>query len=355
MAVILVLTSPFLAAGAVLLNLWAAHRGRERFRKVWRGIIRRAHRRTEVAELSEEPVKEERPARKDARFWVRKAFTTRSGLWATLASTAFLGVWVAGWVGTQYPLGFVWHFLGSWAAGILFATACFSVALSFASSVRFLGLRLLADRVGLSRIWIARSGKAGERFSQSIRQAFAEAPRIEILDFTGFELIAKGSVEDGGPIASLLARFPEKEARVLLFNPCAQEIDPDRKQTTVLESQLSALGITREAFESKVLATMNRIESLNRNRPKPIEVRLYSEKPCFRTIVAGDAALLGPIDPGDASGEFPLCELRVKKDGASLHGATRAYFLRAWGDSLPVEINAAPMAVPVPDGAEAGV
>ena len=140
-------------------------------------------------------------------------------------------------------------------------------------------------------------------------------------------------------LRSLYSPKASRILRVLLFNPCSREIDPDRKSTTVIQSLLGSMEMSRENFESRLRGTLDRIEICNRDREVPIEVRLYSEKPSFRVVAAGNTLFLGAINPRDASGEIPLYETVENHDGASLHGAAHSHFQRVWADSTPVEVQ----------------
>ena len=339
MSLLLILVAPILALAAIALNGAAALKGRERLRKLGSTVVRKMHSRVETVELWRESNVVVEPPKGGYRAWIDTILSTRLGIWALLASFLFLVLWVAGWVSAEYPLGFLSHLVASWAGGVILASGMFGVAYSFAFGSRFLCARYFASKTGLRGVWIARGGKAGSRFLGALRDAFASAQRIELLDFTGYELIAKGTNEEGGPVAALLRRFPEKEVRLLLFNPSAREIDPDRKHTTVIQSQLVAMEMSQEAFQTKIVATLNRVKALNRDRAKPIEVRLYSTKPSFRMLVAGETAFLGSIDPRDATGELPMVQVERLSEEPSLHAAARAQFIQVWGESCPLEIN----------------
>jgi hypothetical protein len=339
MSLFLILVAPILALGAIAMNGAAVLKGRERLHKLGMTLVRRAHSQVETVDLWREPPLVVAPSKGGYRTWIATILSTRMGIWAILASFLFLVLWVAGWVSAEYPLGFLAHLVASWAGGAILAGGVFGVMYSFAFGARFLCTRDFASKTGLRGIWIARGGKAGSRFLGALRDGFASAQRVELLDFTGYELIAKGTTEEGGPVASLLRRFPDKEVRLLLFNPSAREIDPDRKHTTVIQSQLVTMEMSQEAFQAKIVATLNRVKALNRDRAKPIEVRLYSSKPSFRMLVAGETVFLGSIDPRDATGELPMVQVQRLSEEPSLHAAARAHFIQVWGESCPLEIN----------------
>jgi hypothetical protein len=343
---VLALCGPLLSAALLALNLFVAIRSPRRLRALARSLVRRLHRRWESVEFWNGGAEVATKRGSGPRAWAAILVRTRLGIASSVASLGFLILWIGGWVSPGYTLGFLAHLAGSYLGGLLLAALCALLAWSITAAWNMSRAQLYAAKSGLSRLWIAGSGRPRSPFSQELRETFAASPRIEILDFTGYELIAKGPSEAGGILAALLARLPDKEVRLLLFNPCGREIDPDRKHTTVLQSQLSAMEMSREAFESKLRATLDRIEHLNTKRPKAIEVRLYSEKPSFRVLVAGETAYLGAIDPRDAAGEFPLYEARRQSNGPSLHAAARAHFLRVWGDSLPVTMEAASVTPP---------
>jgi hypothetical protein len=339
MSLMLILVAPILALAAIAMNGAAALKGGERLRKLGSTVVRKIHSQVETVELWREPKVVVEPQKGGYRTWINRILSTRLGIWSLLASFLFLVLWGVGWVSAEYPLGFLSHLVTSWAGGVILASCLFGVAYSFVFGTRFLCTRYFASKTGLRGIWIARGGKAGIRFLSALRDAFASAQRIELLDFTGYELIAKGTTEEGGPVASLLRRFTDKEVRILLFNPSGREIDPDRKHSTVIQSQLVAMEMTREAFQTKIVATLNRVKVLNRDRAKPIEVRLYSTKPSFRMLVAGETAFMGSIDPRDATGEMPMYEVQKLSEEPSLHAAARAQFIQVWGESCPLEID----------------
>jgi len=327
-------------AGLIALNLQVPLRWSGRVRKLGYRVLGWLHNRSEAAVFTREPTAAGAPAASKSPF--RQLIANRLGIWSLISSFLFVAIWVSGWVSPTYTLGFLAHLAGSWIGGLLLASLGFGAVWAVGSSWQMGLAQLYASRSGLRRIWMANSNLSGTRLPEALHQAAAAAQRIDILDFTGYELLAKGtSAEEGGVLAKLLAWHPEKEARVLLFNPSVQEIDPDRKQTTVLQSQLGAMEMSREAFESKLRATFDRIEALNQKRQKPIEVRLYSEKPSFRAVVVGDSSFLGAIDAHDATGELLLYEAWRKADGPSMYTAARSHFLRVWGDSLPVLVEAA--------------
>jgi hypothetical protein len=343
MTLALALCGPLLVAALVALNLFWALRRPAHLQRLARAALRALHRRAESVDFwpGGDPKVDDKKGKENYRLLAKKLITTQTGLWGLLSSMGFLFFWVFGWVSPQYTIGFVAHLGGSWIAGIAVAGLALGSVWAVLSAWRMTRAQFFSSRTGFTRLWMARACRPRSRFGEALHEAFQKADRIDILDFTGYELIAKGPSEAGGVIATLLAQVPDKEVRVLLFNPCAAEIDPDRKQNTVVQSQLSAMEMSREAFESKLRATMDRVQVLNRHRTQPIDVRLYSEKPSFRAIVAGELSLLGAIDPRDAAGEFPLYEARRQGDGPSLHLAARSHFLRVWGDSSSVTIEAA--------------
>jgi len=340
MFILLAILAPVLAAAALSVNLFLLVRSRERIATMQRSIIRWLLSRVETVELWKAPTAGPHPGKTPLGTWAYSLWTTRAGIWAVLASLGFLALWIGGWVSPRYPLGFLSHFLGAWALAAALAAMALFLTVSVAGGLRSLRIENIAGRMGLRRIWTARPGCARGRFQGALQEAIGGCPRIEVLDFTGHELIAKGPGEEGGVLATIIARHSAAEVRLLLFNPCARDIDPDRKQTTVVESQLSAMEMSREAFDQKIQATLNRLELLNRGRPKPIEVRLYAEKPTFRAILAGETAYIGALDPRDGSGQISLYEVLRHSDGPSLFPAVKAHFARVWADSMALEVEA---------------
>lgn len=328
-------------AGLINLNVQLALRWSSQLRKIGYRVLGWLHNRAEAAVFTKHPTAAAASqAGSGSKF--QMLTSSRLGIWSLISSFLFVAIWVSGWVKPTYTLGFMAHLFSSWMGGLLAASLGFGAVWAIGCSWQMGLAQLFASRTGLRRIWIANANLNGSRLLEALRQTAGAAQRIDVLDFTGYELIAKGgTAEEGGVLAKLLMRYPDKEARILLFNPSVQEIDPDRKQTTVLQSQLGSMEMSREAFESKLRATFDRIEALNLKRQKPIEVRLYSEKPCFRAVVVGEASFLGAIDPHDATGELLLYEACRKGDGPSMFTAARAHFLRVWGDSLPVLIETA--------------
>jgi hypothetical protein len=343
MAFILGILGTLVAGLLIALNVYVAVRSPGRLRRLSRVFLSGLHRRAEAVEFHAPAPAPQKGAKGPP--WHVRVYKTRLGKGACLASILFLGSWIFGWVPPSYTVGFMAHLVVSWVYGLAGAGVAFLLFWSLEAAFRMSRAEIFAAKTGLARVWLASTTRRQGRLLDTLRSVFAEAPRIEFLDFTGYELIAKGHSEgrsdDPGPLARILARFPEKEVRILLFNPCGREIDPDRKHTTVLQSQLTAMDLSREAFESRLRATIDRIDQLNRDRKHPIEVRLYSEKPSFRVLVAGEVAFLGAIDPRDSAGEIPLYEARRQSQGPSLHAAMRSHLLRVWGDSLPVNMEAA--------------
>ncbi len=350
MTILLALCAPILAAGALALHLWVAVYGRNSLARLGLKLFRFFSSKNEAAIFFIESAIDDFRSPK-LKIRVRASLKTWLGIWAILSSISFLSLWIIGWTNPKYHVGYFMHFLNSWAAGILIGTFISSIAFSFVLAWQMGRAQLLATQSGLQRIWRAKLNNINGQFRLALREAFDASHRIEVLDFTGHELIAKGPTEEGGILASLFSLYLDKEIRILLFSPFTQGIDPDRKHTTVIQSQLSSMDMSREVFESRLQATVNRIQLLNKNRAKPIEIRLYSEKPSFRTLVAGPIAFLGSIDARDGSGEFPLYEVRQRSADPSLYSAARSHFLRVWGSSIPVQLEA-PSTAQTPPGVE---
>lgn len=347
MKLILILGAPVLVLVVLGINLLIVLYGRKRLYKIGRAIFRMVNSRAETANFWIGGPQDGNP---QGSFKTRllSSLKTHLGMWGILASVSFLAILILKWVPPTMPLGFCMHFLHSWIGGIAFATLFAGIAHASGMAWQMARTQLLASRGGLHRIWLARSNRTDTRFYRALRAAFGRSQRIEIADLTGFELFA-GPREEGGILSHLSSQFKDKEIRLLIFNPCSREIDPDRKQTTVIQSLLLTMEMSREAFESRIQATANLVYKLNRNRARPIQVRLYSEKPSFRLIIADEVAFMGSIDPRDDSGEFPLYEVHRNSTDASLHMAVRSHFVRAWGKSIPVQIEASTQATAVED------
>ncbi len=346
MSTLIGLSSPLFVAALIAANLFAALRGEGRFRKLAVAALGLVHRRASSAWLyrvkgnGAGPAQTD-PSKKKGRWaWARRLLETNIGRWAIAASAVFIFLWLDGWVSPSLTRRFLQHIAVSWIGGILLASAGFAVLRAFIYSWQAGRFGLFAARTGLTRIWLLGNDRPPVEFCARLREAVAASGRIELLDFTGFDLIARGKNGEGGILGSILSHCPDKEARILLFNPCARDIDPDRKLSTVLQSHLGAMEMTREVFETKIRATLDHIEALNQNRAKPIEVRLYAEKPSFRVLVAGDLALLGTMDVRDNAPSIPIYELGRGTRDASFHSAARSHFLRVWGDSMPVTMEA---------------
>ncbi len=340
------IVSPLLVAALIAVNFFLAVRGGGRLRSLGVAALGLMHRRASSAWLyrmrasAPRPVENDPKRKKDRWSWTRSLVETNIGWCAIAASVVFVFLWLDGWVSPTQQGRFLKHIVYSWIGGILLAAAGFAVVRSFVYSWQAGRFGLFAARTGLSRIWLLGNNRPPIEFCARLREAVAAPGRIELLDFTGFDLIARGKNGEGGILASILSRWPDKEVRILLFNPCARDVDPDRKLSTVLQSQLSTVEMTREVFETKIRATLDKIQALNQNRTKPIEVRLYAEKPSFRVLVAGDLALLGTMDARDNAPAIPIYELGRGTKEASLHSAARSHFLRVWGDSVPVTVEA---------------
>ena len=269
------------------------------------------------------------------------AFSTWPAAIGAIAAISTVALWIEGWVSPQEPRSFFRHFALSAIVGIGLSTAAAFCVHAVGALFALARVRTLSARTGLRGLAVLKVGERDNEVVRKISDGLSSAQQLEVLDFTGYELIAKGSADTGGVLASLVARFPQAEVKILLFNPCAQEADPGRKHSTVIQSQLGALEISRETFESRLRAAVERIDKLNQKRERPIEVRLYSEKPAFSVIVAGPTAFVATTQGRDGPDGCVFEEHTQRTDGASLHGALRSHFQRLWATAAPVVIETA--------------
>lgn len=189
------------------------------------------------------------------------------------------------------------------------------------------------NRCGFRNLWFVDLTKPGKKFRDTLTARTLQSSRVCVVDVTGFSILGKGPGPAGGLLYDALVAAPDVPVYLLLFNPDARVVDPERKLTSVYQNLLSEMNLSPSSFTRRMRLTLEVIEDLNENRSPEarIQVRYYGEKPGFQTIVFDDTSILSPWHAQEEHTALPYFEVARDSADPSLYESHRRHFARLWG------------------------
>jgi len=201
----------------------------------------------------------------------------------------------------------------------------------------------LLSRFGFRALWVLQPGQPSAALRDGLAARVRGSSRVLILDVTGQDLIGKGAGPSGGMLYDTLTSMTSVPVNLLLLQPESYSPDPEQRRATVFQSVLAEMDITPQNFMRRIRATLDAVQTLNESRPEDarIDVRFYSEKPSFRSIVFDESVLVAPWVPRESTFPTPFLEVAQSAADPTLYSAFRFHFARLWVASAPKQEVAA--------------
>ena len=284
------------------------------FRRVWRPATDR-HRAT-VFDASSGEI--------SVRFWVRA--------WGILAVLTLITLAVFRTEGiTNTSDTMIWVVVASATSVVGSGVVAFGMVAFTRLLPRALGY-LSLSRSGIRALWEVNLVQSKRRFQEELIARINRSGSLSVVDVTGYKLFGKGEGPTGGLLYDPLQAARKSTVCIMLYKPDSETRDPDG-HATVFQSLLASMNLSKEAYMRRLKMTLDAIEALNKERPAEfkIQVRYYSEKPTFQTLVFDECAFAYPWQSReDHNVHVPFLEVAKIGPGSSLYESLRLHFVRLW-------------------------
>lgn len=195
---------------------------------------------------------------------------------------------------------------------------------------------VISSRSGLQGLRVLDAKVRSREFSSYLSTSAQSTSNILVLDVTGFELFVERTVGEEGYLVEILRTHQSVPVSVLLLDPNAHEVDPDRQRLTVFQTVLGELQMSATVFMKRLRRTLASIATLNESRPPEaqIEVRYYSEKPGVGAIVFDRSMLVSPWSGAGQIHDCPSFQLGADAPLPSLYESFRRHVIRLWSSGV---------------------
>ena len=188
------------------------------------------------------------------------------------------------------------------------------------------------SRSGIRGVWVTSLRRPSREWLDDLESRIRNSQHLAILEVTGCELLCRTKDGQGGRLFDMLRGVPDLPVSLLLLNPQAKDVDPDRARATIFQTAVSEMQTTTLVCTRRIRHTLKAVRDLNDERSSGarIEVRFYSEKPTVRAFILDDSMMVAPWLPRSGSGQVAFLDLVGGGSASSLHESFRRDYNRLW-------------------------